>query len=282
VSEVVTDSLFSWVDEGGSTNTLDVDVVMSSDDVREAKLTDHVVEDGAVITDHVVIQPESVSFELVVTQTPTVAGGGFSPAAVTVSASVQSRAVANVPIKVQASAFRPGGFLLLSSGLRSIVSDLFSGEGNGLPSSMQGSAFTQRATSVQASVLQATTPVDRVNDVHDALTEILTKALLVTLSFKGRLYVDYLLERVELNETAGMFGAARFKVRARAFRTVTGTQVNLPDPEDFRALPKVSKGNKNAATPDPDPTKAADQAESIISRNGESVTGVFNRLLGKK
>jgi hypothetical protein len=47
----------------------------------------------------------------------------------------------------------------------------------------------------------------------------------------------------------------RFKVEARAFRAVTGVNVVLPDPADFRALPKLAKGNAPTKTPDPDPTK---------------------------
>jgi hypothetical protein len=82
--------------------------------------------------------------------------------------------------------------------------------------------------------------------VHDNLIRILSGALLVTVNFKGRIYADYLLTRVTLTSNPGEFGLGRFSVDARAFRTVTGITVQLPDPADFRALPKSNSGSKPA------------------------------------
>lgn len=262
-SEVVAQSLFSWVDVAGNTHALDVDVVMASSDKRTAKLTDHVVENGSVITDHVVIQPESLSLELVVSQTP-ISGDVLSPfvnATVNLTSSAQKLGVKQIPIDVRPSQFQPGGFLFLSSGLRSLVSNLpvvgaLVGGGADTPTSMQGSFTDVQNTGFSVQVRQAEVVANRVLDVHDQLIGILDGALLVTVSFKGRLFPDYLLTEVELTQSAGKFGIGKFRVEARAFRTVTGTQVQLPDPTDFRALPNINKGNKPTTTPDPDPKKA--------------------------
>jgi len=269
-TEVLAASLFSWVDDAGNTNTLDVDVVMASVDRRTAKLTDHVVEDGSVITDHVVIAPEELSLDLVVSQTP-ITGAGFVPTPVQLTAASQRLDSAQYDLDVRPSQFQPGGFLLLSSGLRSVVGNLLSGAA-GSPS-MQGGATGTTSTSFSVSPLQLGTPANRVLDVHVQLIEILDNVLLVTVSFKGRLFVDYLLTEVELTQSAGKFGAGHFKVQARAFRTVTGTTVELPDPADFRALPNTNKGNKPATTPDPDPTK---KATSVLKRT----SGALNKVLG--
>lgn len=266
-SEAIADSLFSWLDAAGNVNTLDVDVVMSTNDKRRARLTDHVVETGAVVTDHIVIQPEELGFELLMTQTP-MGGAGMAPAPLALEvAGARSLVPATLPISVPPSRFQPGGFLLLSTGLRSVVASVFGG-GADTPTSAQGSRATApAAATLQVNTLQAASPVDRVNDTFDTLIEILTTGLLVTVSFKGRLYLDYLLTSVELSQGKGEFGCGRFKVEARAFRTVTGVNVLLPDPADFRALPKVSKGNTPAKTPDPDPTKKVVRGEGLISRS---------------
>lgn len=275
-SESSVESLFSWLDASGSTRTLDVDVVMNANDVREAKLTDHVVETGAVITDHVVIQPEALSLDLVVTQTPISAGAGFGGANIDIATSSQTLSGATHTIKVQPSAFQPGGFLLLSQGLRSAVGSLMGALGPA--TTMQGSKVEKSSSSARVSVLQATGgPVDRVADVHDQLIEIMNGALLVTVSFKGRLYIDYLLTKIELQHSSGKAGMGTFKVTARAFRTVTGTSVNLPDPADFRSLPKVNKGNKPAVTPDPDPAK---KMKSVLAKTTDSVNDYAGTLLG--
>lgn len=212
-------SLFTWNDEAGVEHTLDVDVVSSAVDERTATLTDHSVETGAVITDHVVVHPETLTLELAVTQTP-----------VFVRKGEQGFQLANMSLDVRPSQFVPGGFLALTSGVRSAVTSLLGAAVEGGP--------------VATKVLQATQPVDRVNDVHDHLIRILQGALPVTVNFKGRIYEDYLLTRVTLTSNPGEFGMGRFSVDLRAFRTVTGEVVTLPNPADFRVLPKASKGNK--------------------------------------
>lgn len=283
-SEAIADSLFSWLDPAGNVNTLDVDVVMSTSDKRTAHLTDHVVETGAVVTDHIVIKPEALSFELVVTQTPlaplpgAAGGGGFEAQNVTLDVPGRRLEPTALAVSVRKSQFQPGGFLLLTSGLRSAVADLFGG-GEETPTTVQGSASTVTASSLQVRVLQATGgPVDRVNDTFDTLITILNTGLLVTVSFKGRLYIDYLLTSVELSQGPREAGMGRFKVEARAFRTVTGTTVVLPDPADFRALPKVGKGNTPTKNPDPDPTKRGKSAAKNLAKVGAKLDKVAKAL----
>jgi Dit-like tail protein len=270
MSEAIADSLFSWLDAAGNTNTLDVDVVMSTADKRTARLTDHVVETGAVVTDHIVIQPETLSFELLVTQTPHGGKGqsrGFSLQATEITVDSMSLNSVTVPIQVPKSRFKPGGFFLLSQGLRSIVEDAL-GLGADIPTKVKGSASRLSSRTMNVATLKADTEVDRVNVAHDTLVGIMNTGLLVTVSFKGRLYLDYLLTSVELSQGKGESGCGRFKVEVRAFRTVKGTNVALPDPTDFRALPKVSKGNTPTKTPDPDPTK---RGKTIFARTTDAV-----------
>lgn len=253
-----TASLFTWLDESGTEHTLDVDVVSSSVDERTATLTDHAVETGATITDHVVIMPETLSLEIVVSQTPLSEVAGFARSDVSFSTTSQALENTDVPIKVRQSEFKPGGFLLLSTGARVAIGALASIVLGAAPgtNTVRGSRTTTKNFSGRASVLQSTGGArDRVADAHDNLIRILTGALLVTVNFKGRIYEDYLLTRVTLSSNPGEFGLGRFSIDARAFRTVTGTTVALPDPADFRALPKANIGSKPAKKPDPDPTK---------------------------
>ncbi|MES2384536.1 MAG: hypothetical protein V4593_08300 [Pseudomonadota bacterium] len=279
-SEAIADSLFSWLDAAGNTNTLDVDVVMNTSDKRTAQLTDHVVETGSVVTDHIVIRPEQLSFELVMTQTP-LSAPGFTMQASSITVVGRKLSPATLPIDVRKSQFQPGGFLLLSTGLRAaVVSTLFGAAET--PTSIQGSASEANSTTLQVNTLQTASPVDRVNDTFDTLIEVMNTGLLVTVSFKGRLYLDYLLTAVELTQGKGESGMGRFKVEARAFRTVTGTNVALPDPADFRALPGVKKGNTPTKTPDPDPTK---KAKSVFARTTDAINGSdfaagFSKVLG--
>lgn len=275
-------SLFSWVDSSGTTNVLDVDVVMNVSDKRTAKLTDHVVEDGSVITDHVIIEPESIILELIVTQTP-ISGPDVALAPLSVNTGVTQSALVpkTYPLVIPPNSFVPGGFLLLSQGLRSVVSDLLGGVAPA--SQMQGSDFLPSIPSKGTiQTLQSATPQDRVVAAHDQLIAILDNALPVTISFKGKLYLDYLLTEVELHHQAGKFGAGSFRVSARAFRTVTGTNVNLPDPADFRAKPSVQKGNKPAKTGDPDPNKGPAKTIAAHALDGDITKGFADLAFGLK
>ncbi len=279
MSEAVADSLFSWLDAAGNVNTLDVDVVMATSDKRQAQLTDHVVETGAVVTDHIVIRPEQLSFELVVTQTP-MGGPGMAPALMSLDVETGSLVGAQVDIAIRKSQFQPGGFLALTSGLRSAVSGLLGSDST--PSQMRGSRTQSTSRTLQVRALQSTAgPVERVNAAHSTLVdEIMNQGLLVTISFKGRLYVDYLLTSVELSQGKGEAGMGRFKVEARAFRAVSGVNVDLPDPEDFRTLPKQTKGNQPVKTPDPDPKKRGKSAAKNVDALTKPARANIGKLLG--
>jgi hypothetical protein len=241
--------LFTWLDEAGIEHTLDVDVLTSANDERTAMLSDHSVETGSVITDHVVILPESISLELVVTQTPIVEVDGF--------------ARQSLPLDVRPSQFKPGGFLAISSGVRNALTGLFSG-----PATPPVAART-----LQSIVGNS----QRIAYVHDTLCEILRKALLVTVSYKGHIHKDYLLTRVSLTSNPGEFGLGRFGVDARAFRTVTGVDVQLPDPADFRATPQKKAGNKGKKEvseqfgPPPPPT-------SVLVNAGDGMTKLVEKF----
>jgi hypothetical protein len=286
MTEAVTASLFSWDDADGNAQTLDVDVVMAATDRRTAKLTDHVVETGAVITDHVVIQPEELTLELVVSQTP-LRGKGFAFQRVEREVGGTKLNEKDQPLEVPPNAFQPGGFLLLSQGARAAVGaviGLIAGA-SGVASTFKGHEQVQTRGTVAAAVLQSDEPVDRVNEVHDRLVEIMNSALPVTVSFKGKLYSEYLLTEIELNHGAGYFGGGKFKVQARAFHTVTGVAVKLPDPADFRAAAKKAAGNKPPKGGNPDPAKALRNSQAKHLKDGDgagldAVRKIVEKVLG--
>ncbi len=283
MTEALTASLFSWDDADGNAHTLDVDVVTAATDRRTAKLTDHVVETGAVITDHVVIQPEELTLELVVSQTP-LRGVGFARQRAEREVGGTRLDKKSHPLNVPPNAFQPGGFLLLSQGARQAVGaviGLIAGAA-GVASTFEGHEQVQTRGTIGVDVLQSDSPVDRVNETHDRLVDIMNGALPVTVSFKGKLYKEYLLTEVELNHGAGYFGGGKFKVQARAFRTVTGTTAQLPDPADFRAAAKKAAGNKPPKGGNPDPAKALrkSQAKHLKDGDGAGLDAVRKILTG--
>ena len=282
IGDSLVSSLISWEDANGTTQTLDVDVVMAATDRRTAKLTDHVVETGATITDHVIIQPEELTLELVVSQTP-LKGKGFARQ---LSGGLEiggtRLAKKQYPLEIPPSRFTPGGFFLIGTGAQAIVGAVIGLISGGEPSGMTGSEVQQTRGTIQVDALKADQPVDRVSEAHDRLIEIMNGALPVTISFKGRLYNQYLLTEVVLEQAAGSFGAGKFKVTARAFRTVNSKEAKLPDPSDFRAQAKTAKGNKPAKGVTPDPIKGMKSlaAKGADSNAGQAVGNIVNGLFG--
>lgn len=288
-SEVLATSLLSWTDGDGNAQVLNADVVNSVTDRRHSKLTDHVVEDGSVVTDHVVLEPESVMLEFVITQTP-LQGPGMSQQSLAINATGQKLETQVYPLEIPPSRFVPGGFLLLTQGARTaitagvnaVLGAVGLGSGAGGAPSMQGKRTAPTEKSFTVQTLQADAETDRVTEAHDKLIEIRDGSLPVTISFKGRLYADYLLTEVELSQQQGEFGMGRFRVSARAFHTATATAVQLPSPADFRAKAKVAKGAKSGKVPDPDPTKGP--ARSLLKKAQKGVdagvAGVVKGLMG--
>lgn len=273
--ETISSNLFTWVDAAGTTRVLNADVVMNSEDIREAKPTEHTVEDGSVITDHIVILPEQVSFKLVVTQTPIRPEANFDYVADEVALNVKStgRQSQDYPLAVRPSQFVPGGFLLISQGVRTVVqgvADSLLGSATGGAvgnSSFRGSTNTEFVSGFKPLVLKNTggsAEVDRVNLVHSQLVEILNSRSRVTVNFKGRAYSDYNLLRVHLSEKSGKFGSAEIDVALKKIPTVDGETVNVPSPADFKAAKKKTSGNKKSK-----PKSEKQTAEAItLARRG--------------
>lgn len=252
--ESESNSLFAWSDASGTFRQLDVDVVMSSDDTREAKKTEHTVEDGSIITDHLVVLPEKVSFKLIVTQTPIVESEDFAPTQAEISTTQATLESQQYPLEVRPSQFRPGGFLLLSRGVQAAVAEVSQAllGGSGLSATaLEGRKVSKYSVQYSPQVLRATNgPIDRVNTVHSQLVEILNQRLPVTVSFKGRPYEDYHLLQVTLSERPGKFGSAELDVSLEKLDIVSGETVQLPDPADFKARPKKKVGNKSSKAKD--------------------------------
>ncbi len=72
--------------DGATQDLLTLDAALSIDEQHQAQVTDHPIETGAVVTDHVILRPTNWKLEGIVTATPVVAGGPapFSDALITI------------------------------------------------------------------------------------------------------------------------------------------------------------------------------------------------------
>jgi hypothetical protein len=218
------------------------------------ELTSYAVEDGSIISDHVIRQPRSLSLTLVQTETPIVEATGFSLALQALGYESRPTGTQSVTVPVRQSEFRPAPLMALSGAVRSL---LFGGGPTkeitvtGLDA---GKPMAPRELKVH--VLAAGAPLDRVNDFHDQLLSLLETATPVIVTVKGYSYIDLVLTSVTRTDAGGQVGKASFAVELKQIATVETKTVDLPP------VPK-SKGPKQRGA---QPPKAATPAVELKSR----------------
>jgi len=97
------------------------DMVQDGSVTDASELTQYAIEDGALISDHVIRQPQTLSLTLVQTETPISETTGFARAlrALTYQERPAGKQTTTVPIRQ--SEFRPAPLLALSTGVRSVL-----------------------------------------------------------------------------------------------------------------------------------------------------------------
>jgi hypothetical protein len=236
-------SLVQWEDAAGVLHLLDADLVLTAADERTSEATEHAIETGATISDHVIQKPNRMVLQIAQTQTPIVAP--------------DSR-FAERPhqLEIRESEFRPGGLLALTSAARSFVSGLFGGAPG----------------AIVVHTLSAETPVDRVNELHDELIDLQQRAQLITVAYRGRRHPDQLITRVTLTHEPpaglGKFAVELIQIRSVATRAALGEDA-LPDPADLRITPakKITKPKK--------PEDAPQKRESYLKKMGGLLLGDY-------
>lgn len=227
--------------------------VLVADMLGEAQITDaneltqYAIEDGSLISDHIVRQPRTLSLTLVQTETPISEVTGFARVLEALSYPSRPTGSQTVTVPIRQSEFRPAPLLALSSGIRSL---LFGGPPKELKLTGLASDKPLADKELKIHVLAAGAPVDRVNAFHVQLLSLLESATLVTVTVKGASYVDLVVTSVGRTDSGGQVGRASFAVELKQIATVETQTVELPP------VPKA-KAPKQAGPKPPEETKDA-------------------------
>jgi hypothetical protein len=216
------------------------DMVSDGEFEKALEPTDHAIEDGSSISDHVIRKPLTGSLTLVQTQTPIEPTEGFSRKAIEIAAAVPKQRKQTVRLNVrQKLGFQPNAAALISAGLNALK-----GATEG-PQTIEGVKVQKpEKQSFSVTVFSADAPVDRLNEFNALLWALLESTELVTVNFKGRAYPNLLLTSVRRTDAAGQFGRATFACSFREIIKVQVKQVTLP------AVPKQrSKKSLGAIKP---------------------------------
>jgi len=234
------------VDGGGTANattgTILIDALDEESFTAGAETTTNPVEDGADITDHIILKPTTLSIKGTVTATPFGLGasiaGATSSVASTIGAGLGS-ALGNVTKAVGGVAAAVGGGLAGKS-----LAGLLGQDGD-----------------------------KSLEDVVNAFRGIRDSKKLVTIQTGLQLYTDYVLTNFFCSRDKTSGGSVRVTLDFQEFITASSETalVNVPIPKNKNALKTQNKGRKVAKT---EPAKQ-EVYSSILSKGKEAAKGFF-------
>lgn len=221
------------------------DMVQDSTVTDASELTQYAIEDGSLISDHMIRQPQTLSLSLVQTETPISETAGFTRVLQALGYEQRPAATQQGTAPIRQSEFRPAPLLALTGAAQSL---LFGGPDKQVKWTGLKSDAPPAGKSLQVHVLAAGAPLSRVNEFHDALLRLLVQATPCIVTFKGTSFIDLVLISVTRTDSQGQAGKASFKVDFKQIATVETKTVDLPP------VPKAKAPKQQAAKP-AEPTK---------------------------
>lgn len=260
-------TILYWTDAGtGSFSLLEFDTTTSLEPVDTVTITDHPVEQGADITDHVRKDPEAITIEAYVTNTPH--HGNLGPdddhVLTTIPLRVPTigpRGTANLSLTVAQPPIGLSVSGLVTAGLNAITDAahiIATAQTDGLP----------RTQPASARGLQSPTKRDRARIAYEALLAAQGTAALISVSVEGRQYFDMISQRIARPRATGDGTAFKFQIDLRKIRIAGSRAVESPKPAEARGAATVSSGTQ-ATKPDPN----ADAKGKIQESWGHLATG---------
>lgn len=212
-------AFLSWGDPGDpASGTLRFDVVRTEEHEISATITEHSVEQGVNISDHVRPEPDRINLEAYVSNAPVRSKDGFF-APTTLS-------VPDPPIFANIN----GAFNALSNALRG------------------PNQFT-------ANLFQFPSAADYVAGTLATLRALRDTATLLRVVCPNALYTDMVIETIGLRRSAEDGTGGSFSVGLKQIRVVKSSVTQAPVPTILRASPATHKGGK-AAEETPEPRKS--------------------------
>lgn len=227
-------NFFVWADADGVDHIVSADLVQSGTDERQTKLTQHAVEDGAQVSDHVIRMPDRASFDLIQTQTPFF--------------NLPFEGLAFKQRTVEVEATKPPA----KKGLLSIAIP---------PSTQAVDTGNPQAFTYKFHAFSVDTPRDRIRDLHQKLEELLDNAHEVAITFRGYTMTQMILTGLRSQSNPGELGIGRFSLQFTKLNTVTTQQgANLPNPNAGRLQAEKKRAAKAAQK------QSEEQGRTLLSR----------------
>lgn len=242
-------AILYWTNEDtGALETFKFDATTSEDPSDVTAITDHPVEQGANIVDHARDEPERVTVEGIITNTPH--QGNLTedddhqtttvPLTVNVMTAPGTKVVhldvPSPPIEIS-----PSG--LLQAGVGAIVTAITGGPSN---NANVIDAAQKTSVTVQATVLESAAKRNRAREAYEKILGAKRAHDLITVQIGFREYFDMLIERVGAPRTPDDGDGLKFSIDLRSLRIAESQTVQSPEPTEARGSASKSTGSQTA------------------------------------
>jgi hypothetical protein len=239
-----------WVD-GSTKRYIAVDVIPSLEETQSSTLTQFPVQDGTVISDHIIHFPNQLKLEIIQTNEP------FED--MDANGRVIQFPVEDLTLNLPKTSFRPRGMLalsLLGENLVGAAAEAVAGA-FGFGSELGVGAF-------KVGVQKNPNVRDRINELVTSLEQCRLGARLLTLDWLGRVWSNLAIETLSYKRATGSSKGA-VSLTLTQVTTTTSDVAILPDPSELRLKPEVNGGQRPAKTPGDSEQKTADDtSESVL------------------
>jgi len=214
-------STLTWTSQFGIPTVIELDAVRDIDDDRSSTLTQHAIESGALVTDHVISNPNILTITILSTNNPTHL------------TDQQQHTIVTLPVRP--NQFVPRGLLAITRGVGAAVGaavGLLTGDSPG------------SGNSIKVNVLSPPSSVQRVQELHAQLIDLKNNATEIEVVTGGIVYPDQILISVKKSTGPSQYGLGVFTCIFQKLTTVTATAVSIADAADLIARQKALKASQ--------------------------------------
>ena len=229
-------TIVTWTDDAGAVVSLELDVDLQESHDLSSEITEHPVEEGADVTDHVRPRLRRVSIEGFVSDTPVLGNPGVADVAEFVSLELQ---IPDKPAQISLS----GG---IKAGIGAVSEALFG-----------------PTPPLKVTMLRLDDVKSRKRAVYDALEDARLNARLCRVITSLHEYDNMLIEQVTPTRTPENGNGAIFSFTTKEIVRVSSDVTVAPEPAELSGSVKVSAGAKNAKT---DEAKAEEKKKSVLAK----------------
>lgn len=227
-------AFIAYTPKGGGPKTLQFDAVTNVTHIQKATATEHKVEKGANISDHIRKELDEVSFDAIISNEPV---QDMNDHGQSVSSEELNYEHAKRPFS-----FTPGGII---AGVSNLIDDVL------------GSAARSKVN-----VKRYSKGGNYVSEMHAELVKIQTTGQLCEIITEDRTYDGMALLSVELKKSPETGTAGTFALEWKKIQQVEVKIVTAPKPTEPRGNKPKAKGSQSA-TPAPEPKKSKSTLKEI-------------------